>query len=243
MPGERFAKVTRWFLYLLIGSIAVGAVLAIGIVLAGDWGWFETRILLSAVTIAVASIGGMACGAAMSRLSSPWLPMLGIATAILAATQLIAGMWLEVNDGTYWKYAASVSIVAATCAHVSLLSIARLAPAHTWVQVVAYVPPFLFATILVGIIFSETGNDDTLRILAVVGILDAALTLLVPVLHFLDRGAVAAVATGGATDTARGRDDVDAIDAEIERLRTRLAELEETRRLARGHYGDVESTR
>ena len=221
MCAQRSSGLTRWFLYLLIASIGIGALLAIVIVLAGNWGWTEGRILLTTGVVALASVFGMACGAAMSRGVAWWLPSIGIGLAILGGAVLIAGMWLEISNVTYWRYAAAVSILAVSSAHTALLSIARLQPSHGWIQLAASGLIFVFAVILIGLIFSESGSDTVVRILAVVGILDAAFTLLVPVFHFLDRRALA-FEPGMMPEAAS----LASVEAEIERLTARLAELE-----------------
>lgn len=232
MPPQRFARVTRWFLYLLVASIAVGALLAIVIVLAGNWSWFETRVLLTTAVIAAASVSGMACGAAMSRIRALWLPGIGIGLAFLGAALVIAGMWVEVGSEDYWRWTAAVAIFAVSSAHVALLAIARLQPSHRWVQLVAYAAIFLFALILVSVIFSSSPDDAIVRVLAVVGIVDAAFTLLVPVVNFLDRRATseAAVAPEEHAETAISGTDLGSIDAEIAHLKARIADLERQRR-------------
>jgi hypothetical protein len=227
MSGPRFSGITRWFLYLLIGSIGLGALLAIVIVLAGNWGWVETRILMTTGVVAAASVFGMACGAAMSRLGSKVVPLIGIGLAGVAAALLIAGMWAEFGGNTYWKVTASVSILAVAFAHISLLSLARLQSSLRWIQYVAYGLVFLFALTVVGMIVTETALDGVVRFLAVVGILDGAFSLLVPVVHFLNRR------SGQPTDVA-------AIEAEIDRLRARIAELEAARIAAGADAGSTE---
>jgi Zn-dependent protease with chaperone function len=140
---------------------------------------------------------------------------------VVGAALLIAGMWLEIDDGTFWRWTTAASILAVSCGHLSLLSIATLRPAHAWVQLVAYALIFGFAVIVIGIIFSDTGSDWVVRTLAVVGILDAAFTLLVPVVYFLDRRGLPVTITDDAG--------LAELDAEIARLRSQLAELEARR--------------
>lgn len=221
VSADQFKVVTRWFLYLLIGSIGVGTVLAIVIVLAGNWGWLETHILLTTGVIALTSVLGMACGAAIARVRAWGLPGIGIGLAVLAAGLLIIGIWVEPTDSAYWKATTTVSILAVAFAHTSLLALARLQDSLRWIQLAAYGAVFLFAFILIGILITETSNDGVVRFLAVVGILDAAFTLLVPVVHFLNRRA-----PSGAPEPMV---DVAAIDAEIASLQARIAELEAAR--------------
>ena len=61
----------RRILYLLIGSILFGAVLGLVIVLRGEWSWFEVRVMITAATIAAASIGALACDMAHAAREQP----------------------------------------------------------------------------------------------------------------------------------------------------------------------------
>jgi hypothetical protein len=230
MSTSRFAKLTRWFLYLLIASIGVGAMLAMGIVMAGDWSWFEIRILLTTGTVAAASICGMASAAALSRGRSATLPAIGIGLALLAGATLIAGMWFEVDSGDYWRFTASVSSFAVTVAHVAVLLLARLRPSHAWIQLTAAGAALVFAAILVLIITSDTAAaESTLRALAVVGIADVAFSLMVPIMHFLDRRSPLPASAEPTEPMGADARNAAALDREIARLGARLNELERQR--------------
>ena len=52
----------RMFLYLLIGSISLSALLGIWAIISGEFGEFQTRILLTTLTVVSFSIFGLACG-------------------------------------------------------------------------------------------------------------------------------------------------------------------------------------
>lgn len=222
---SRFAGVTRWFLYLLIASIAVGALLAIVIVLGGTWGYFESRVLMTTGAIALASILGMACAAASSRSGSP-LPFVGVGLAALTGVLLIVGIWMDNPGDAFWRVTASVGVLAGASAWASVVSLARLTPGHRWSQWLAGATVFAFAAIVVGIIFLEPQDDAVYRGLAVVGILTAAFGLLVPVFHFLDRHAFAAAPVPAHPMPP---DTLAAIDAELAELRAQVAELEARR--------------
>ena len=55
--------VKKAFLYSLVASVLLSAFLGIVAILSGRFGWLEIRIILTTVTIALASICGLACGA------------------------------------------------------------------------------------------------------------------------------------------------------------------------------------
>jgi len=56
-------NIRKVFLYLLIASVAVSALIGIAVIIMGDFGEFEIRVLLTMLTITVTSILGLACGA------------------------------------------------------------------------------------------------------------------------------------------------------------------------------------
>jgi hypothetical protein len=125
MNTEPSNLVKRLFLYALIVSVAISAGLGILAILAGNWGWFEIRVLLTTVTISAASICGLGCGAYLAAGGNRAVPLAGIGLAMAAAAQIIVGMWSEIGGEAYWKAAASLSVFAVAFAHLSLLSIAR----------------------------------------------------------------------------------------------------------------------
>jgi hypothetical protein len=155
----------------------------------------------------------------------------GVALAAIGAGLLIFGIWVGGLGDVYWRSTASVCIFAAAAAWASVVSLARLTPGHRWSQWLAGATAFLFAAMLVGIIFGEPSGDGIFRALAVVGILTAAFGLLVPVFHFLDRNAFADAAAEPMLPES-----IEAIDAQLAELRDRVAELE-ARRAALGAGG------
>jgi len=206
------------FLYSLIGSVALSALLGIVAVLSGRFGWLEVRVILTTVTIAVASICGLACGAYWGTSAGRALPLLGIALTFLGAAMLILGVWTDVDTEVYWKVAAAICVFAVACAHLSLLSMARLAEWFQWSLVAAYLIIFGVASLIAVMIFFEINEQGMFRLLAVSAIVDATFTVLIPIFHRLSRNDISSP-KNEATNVAQ-------IDAEIARLRRRIAELE-----------------
>ncbi len=209
-------RVKKVFLYSLITSVVLSALLASIAILKGNWGWVEVRILLTTLTISGASICGLACGAYLATKRGKILPVAGICLALISGLLLVAGMWLDASSEVYWKFTASLSAFAAAFAHLSLLSMARLAPRFRWTLAIAYVFILGVAVILVFVILSEPrGNDWIWRLLVVMANGGAAMTLLTPIFHWLSRDEV--------RDTTR---QAASIDEEIARLKARILELE-----------------
>ena len=60
-------QLKRLFLYLLIASVCLSAILGIAALLSGSFGWVQVRILLTTVVLTGASICGLGCGALWER--------------------------------------------------------------------------------------------------------------------------------------------------------------------------------
>ena len=215
----------KTFLYLLIGSVSVSALLGILAILIGDFGEFEIRILLTSLTISAASLCGLSSGAALEAKRAPGLPATGIALAILAAMMIMTGIWAEPHSVEFWKTSATLAIFAAACSHMSLLLLARLSPKYAWSFWAACVAVFGVALIITLMIWAEIDGELTFRLLGVAAILDGAITILVPIFHRLSRG-----------DIEQSNDDCGPSPAEIEReiaqLQSRLRQLERSREQA-----------
>jgi hypothetical protein len=225
--------IKKAFLYSLIASVSLSAVVAIVAILIGTWGWIQVRILLTMVTIAGASICGLACGAFLADRRGRTLPIAGIVLALSGAVLVIGGMWLDVKAESYWKLAASVSVLAVACAHLALLSKARLAEQFRWSLPTAYVVICGVAAIVVALIIAETQDDAMFRLLGVAAILDAAITVLIPIFDRLSKGQVGSGTAVAGTASRSGnweKDPREVMEEEIAQLRLRLAELEARKR-------------
>jgi hypothetical protein len=205
----------RAFLRSLIVSVLLSALLGIVAILSGGFGWLEIRVILTTVTVAIASLSGLACGAAIASGASRALPRSGIALTLAAAAMVLLGIWTDVNGTGFWKLTVSIAVFAVACAHLSLLSMARLGESYRWSLRAAGVAIFGVASLIVGVILFELNEGGMFQLLGVAAIADAALTILVPVFHRLSR------ADSGSAG---------AIDAEIAQLKRRIVELERIQR-------------
>ena len=112
--------------------------------------------------------------------------MLGIVLAAAAAAAMLLLIWTEASDWEVWlQTTLSLGVFAVAVAHVCLLSMAKLAARFEWSLVVAYVVILFVAALLTSMIWFDTSGVDILRILAVAVILDAAVTILIPIFHRL----------------------------------------------------------
>lgn len=202
----------RLFLYLLIASIGLSAVIGIGVILFGNFGEIEVRVLFTTLTVTVTSILGLACGAYFESGRGKYLPLTGIGLSIVSALMCFLIIWNVLDDNkVFIKSFLTATLVAAACSHLSLLSLARLDRRFAWTRIAAVVCVLLLCAILLYILWFEPRGDSDIiyRILGVLGILVASITVLTPILHKLS--------SAGS--------DLDKIEAEIADLERRISTL------------------
>ena len=102
----------RTLLNLLIGSVVLGAVVGIIIVLRGEWGWFEVRVFLTTITLAVASLCGLACELSKTPRGANLLPYGGLLLTLLSTFLILGAVWPEFDSEEYLKATGCISILA-----------------------------------------------------------------------------------------------------------------------------------
>lgn len=225
MMSNETSNLKQPLLYALIASVILGALLGIIVVLRNEWGWFEIRVILTTVVVAVASLCGLACDLSKTPRGLNLLPKFGMALTGVSATLILFGMWLDIDKESFWKTAVSISIFAVATVHVSLLSIAKLVRRFQWVFFIAWQAIFGLAALLVLIIVGDIDSEELMRFVAVASIVVAALTLVIPMLHRIGR------MESNKGDLLMPVDErtVESIDTEIAKLHKRIAKLEKLR--------------
>ncbi len=209
----------RIFLYTLIASTALSAAIGIGVLLFGDFGNFEVRVMMTTLTVTVASIMGLACGAYYESGKNKLLPTAGVVLAVAAALMTFLIIWNVTDESEIFiKSTATVTLLALSIAHLSLISLARLDKRFAWSRIAAFILVATLDAILLWLMwFEPEGESDVVaRTIGILSILIAAVTVITPVFHKL----------------SAGENKVAEIDAEIERLKARIAELEKQRAAA-----------
>lgn len=181
----------RPLLYLLVVSVVLGAIWGIGIVLLNTWGntlgWYEFRIIFTAVIIAIASLCGLACDLSKLPVAPNLLPKSGLCLTAMSAVLLLVGLWSGLDVEIYWKTTVCFLIVGFATVHVCLLSIAKLVARFRWVYIIGSQIIFGLASLLCGIVIFEINSEEILRTVVAISILVAAITLVIPVLHRLGK--------------------------------------------------------
>lgn len=210
------ADLRKTFLYVLIGSVAVSAVFGIAVILFGDFGEFEVRVLMTTLTVAITSILGLACGASIETGRGRNMPIAGIILSILAALGMLLIIWDALDDNeTFIKSTLTLVTLAVACSHLCLLRLARLDRRFEWSYLVAFICDWLLAAIILYLMWLEPESDSDLifRVMAVLSIVIAAVTVVTPVFYKLSH-----------TERSAAQ-----IDDEIRELEERLEKLKEER--------------
>jgi hypothetical protein len=180
--ADMVSSVRKGFLYSFIVFLAISALLAITSVLFGKFGEFEIKVLVTTSVIAVASICSLCCSAYTSRSQNALPGIAGISVAGVSAAMLIIGVWTEMDSEGYWKTTAILSVFAIAFAHSLALLAVRLRPTHSWLQLGTAINIFALAAIISGMIVGEIDDEGVFKFVAVLAILAALETLVIPIL-------------------------------------------------------------
>lgn len=114
------------FLKILIASVSLSAAIGIVVILIGNFGELETKVLLSTLTITLTSLLGLACGAYFETGRGKYLPSAGIVFTLASAVLWLFTIWSwQIGNEYIAKGTVTVTLLAVACAHLSLVSMAR----------------------------------------------------------------------------------------------------------------------
>jgi hypothetical protein len=176
------------------------------------------RILMTTLVVTLVSVLGLACGACIEVRGGRYLPLAGIACAIAAGLMSFLVIWNVLDEEeVFIKSFVTATLLAIGCSHLSLLSLARLDRRFSWTRISAVVCVVLLCSILLFILWFEPvgGSGLIYRVLGVLGILLASITIVTPVLHKLS--------------TSGDADPIETLDRKIADLKDQLAALETER--------------
>ena len=215
-------KLKKVFLYLLIASVSISALLAIWVILADDFGDFQGRVLATTLSIVATSILGLACGAfgesaKAKHTALKIIPFLGTILTLVCAFTILGLIWelFRSQDSNILKTIAVSGIFAFSLSQLSLLSLANLSKNFRWSLTAAYIVVLGLASLISAIIIIEPRSEETfiMRLIGVLSIIDGSLTVIIPIFHYLSR-------KDFANPTIAG------IDAEISKLNEQILALE-----------------
>src|SRR6185369_11859971 len=175
----------KLFLYLLILSVAISALIGIGVMLFGDFGERETRILMTTLTVTVTSVLGLACGACIEAGKGRVIPIAGIFFAVVSCVTWIILMWsrFDATSDIFPHIVMSVTLLAFACSHISLLSLATLDKRFAWSRVAVHVFVWSLTALTLWIVWAHVDPSQTMlaRVMGVMSIVIGGLTVVTPV--------------------------------------------------------------
>ena len=201
---DMISRVRKGSLYSFIGFLTISALLAITCVLSGEFGDFEIKVLITTSVIAVASICSLCCSAYSNRKENAWPGLGGISVAAVSAAMLIVGVWAEIDSEGYWKATAICSVFAIAFAHSLALLAVELRPTYSWLRIGTGINIFALAALISVMILVEIDDEGVFKLVAVLAILAALETLVIPILGRLAK--VAPTQAGDALSLTRRED-------------------------------------
>lgn len=180
-------KLKRPSLWGFIGFLVVTAIVAIVAVASGDFGDFEAKTLITSLIISGASVCVMGYATFAERTGQVRVSQVGVGLTVVAAGLLLAGMWSERGEDEYWKATVTLLILAVGLAYALLLLLPELKGKQRWIHTTTSVSIGALAGMSIVAIWAEFSEDWYIRLLAVVAILVALQTLVIPVLMWLRR--------------------------------------------------------
>jgi hypothetical protein len=184
----------RPLLLVVLGSIAVNAILGIYALLVPHFGGPQWKVLGTSACVTGAGILVFACLPALEQRRISYLPVAGIAGSVLGFFLLVVAIWADGLGDAVWRLMGSALVVGGVGALASLLSLARLAPRYRVVFTAAVGTACLLGLMIVGGIWGGASGWWYARVVGVLSVVLAALTISVPILHRASRGVAVAEA-------------------------------------------------
>jgi hypothetical protein len=193
-------RTRRLGLGVFFASITVNAALGIYALLSPDWGETQGKILGTSLCVTGAILLALACEPAWERGLLLPVPYAGALLGLIGFALTVLAIWTEPSSEVYGRVTGTVFAAALACVIASLLALARLAPVHRWVFAVTVGLLGVGATMFsISLWLGDDPSETYMRALGIVLIVLAAFAVSIPVLHWVDRGTLAASeATTGA---------------------------------------------
>ncbi|WP_438464177.1 hypothetical protein [Marinomonas sp. PE14-40] len=183
-------KIKQNALKVAIGFLILAALFSIWTVLLGEFGDFEIRVLLTTVSISIASMCAMACGAHIEKTQIKLAGGIGIFSSMVSLILTLLLIWLEIRDSTIWRLSLSSMVVTFALAHTLLLNLPPLIEKRFWLRYLAGLSITIMSLLILTLIWNdEMVTEGYFRLMITLAIIVALVSLLIPIFSKLDKKA------------------------------------------------------
>lgn len=181
-------EIKKSALKVTIGFLILTAIFSIWIVLLGEFGDFEIRVLLTTLSISMASMCAMACGAHIEKTKIKLAGGIGIISALVSLSLTLFLIWSEVRGNNIWRLCFSSLIVTFAFAHVLLLNLPPLIEKRFWLRYLAAISVSIMSLLMIVLIWDDRMMSEAyFRLLITLAIIVALVSLLIPIFSKLDK--------------------------------------------------------
>jgi hypothetical protein len=176
----------RNFLIVLIASLTISALLGVWVLLVGEIGDVESRILITTLSFGGFSVTGLAASVRLDRRRFVPVGVGGLIASGVALVLSLTAIWARIGDSqVFFQLLGTSVVIAVALAYASLVLLVK--PAHGAVAaVVAMTEIFagVIAASIIGIIWADTDPPELMaRGLGALAILAVLGTLVAPILN------------------------------------------------------------
>ena len=180
-------KIKQNALKVAIGFLILTALFSIWTVLLGEFGEFEIRVLITTVSISIASMCAMACGAHIEKTQIKLAGGIGIFSAVVSLILTLLLIWVEIRDSTIWRLSLSSMVVTFALAHTLLLNLPPLIEKRYWLRYLAGLSIAIMSLLILTLIWNdEMVTEGYFRLMGIMAIIIALVSLLIPIFSKLD---------------------------------------------------------
>ncbi len=184
------ASATRMALIALLAALVVSALIGIGIVLKGDFGDTEGKLLGTTFGLALFTVLAIPSTVQLGRSKYFALSCFGIGVSVIAFFLVVAAIW---SDGPFeerllTKLMVTFGVIAFASNHMALLLLATVTTTVIRITLLTTITLLvIIAVTLITSVWTEDLPKELARPLTVLAILDVLGSLAVPVLIKLNR--------------------------------------------------------
>lgn len=188
LAGGRRHSLARALLLTVIAALCIAALVAIGLLLFGNFGETEGKILLTTLAIAGYSLLGLAATTALGR-ETFWLGSLGLGVSAIGFVLFVSLIWINPQGDLLGRLMGTFLVLAIAIAHAALLLLLTRRGGERGVLAVRRLTLLTSSALSLMIIFPIVSGWEPgqlyARAMGAVAVLTVLGSLLVPVLRKL----------------------------------------------------------